>query len=435
MEAFTLARTPRVAFGSGALAELPRMLGARSVERVLLIVSRSALADVDTRTGLLRALDAAGVRVTVGRYDLLPGEGDPFEAPRGPVREASPDIVDAHARAFAEAAGASVTRDRHACPAVVAIGGGSAIDTGKAIAAVIGEAYASGEARPGRRIDEAGSLPSIVELLEGVGSRTPSGRTLPFFAVPTTAGTGSEATMNAVLARVGGHGFKKSLRHENFVPEVAIIDPALHLSCPRAVTAASGLDAITQLLEAYVARTATPVTDALALDGLAAAGRSFLAAVERGESDLDARAAMAYAAYLSGVCLATAGLGTVHGLAGAAGAYSDVPHGVFCGKLLPLVVERTAGAVSRRRDALGILGKYAAAGRALSGRSTGSLEDQVQLLVSRLHEFARVSALPGLSTFGFDGDLVRRVAGEGNNKANPYEFSEAERVGLLESCL
>lgn len=409
MQRFTATRTPRLLFGNGRLAELPGVLAQHSASRVLLVVSRSALADAETRDGLLTALSEADITVSVARYDRVPDDNDPFAAPRGPYREASPDVVDALAGSSSEAGGGTPQ-------AVVAIGGGSAIDTGKAVAVAVCERG------------------SITDVLEGVGTRPPRGESLPFVAVPTTAGTGSEATKNAVLSRPGPDGFKKSLRHENFVPDVALIDPSLHLSCPRRVTAASGLDAITQLLEAYVSTAASSFTDALALDGLAAAGRGFLRAVERGDSDLEARADMAYAAYLSGVCLANAGLGTVHGLAGAAGAVTDVPHGVFCARLLPLVVERTVHAVSGRRDALGVLGKYAAAGRAISGRSTGTLEDQIQMLVARLNEFARVGALPALGEYGFDDETVEKVARAGGNKANPYEFSVEERMGLLAAC-
>lgn len=406
MQSFTATRTPRLLFGNGRLAELPAVLAEHSATRVVLLVSRSALAESATRDGLLAALAEAGIDASVARYDRLPDGDDPFTAPRGRFGEASPDVVDALAAAH-----------RASPPhAIVAIGGGSAIDTGKALGAALCE---SG---------------SVVEVLEGVGTRAPTGASLPVVAVPTTAGTGSEATKNAVLSRPGDDGFKKSLRHDNFVPDVALVDPALHLSCPRRVTAASGLDAITQLLEAYVSSGASPFTDALALDGLSAAGRSFLRVVERGESDLEARTGMAYAAYLSGVCLANAGLGTVHGLAGAAGAATDVPHGVFCGRLLPHAVERTVHAVSGRREALGILGKYAAAGRALSGRSSGALEDDIQILVARLNEFARVGGLPGLGEYGFDDETVERVARTGGNKANPYEFSVEERMGLLAAC-
>ena len=291
---------------------------------------------------------------------------------------------------------------------MVAIGGGSALDTGKALSAAFVE--------PG----------SIVDYLEGVGKEAPSGRSLPFVAVPTTAGTGSEATKNAVLSRVGPDGFKKSLRHDNYIPDVAIIDPLLQLGCPAKLTAASGLDAITQLLEALVSTGASPLTDALALDGLAAAGRGFLRAVERGQTDVDARADMAYAAYLSGVCLANAGLGTVHGLAGAAGAATSVPHGLFCGVMLPIVVQRTADALARRRDALAALGKYAAAGSALTGRTGGSLEDRIAALVARIAEFVRVGNVGSLSGWGFDQATIVRVAEESGNKNNPYRFSAEE---------
>lgn len=407
MQRFVVARTPRLLFGEERIRELGSLLAGWGLERVVVVMSRSALADPSDRDGVRTLLREAGVTARFFRYDRLPDGDDPFEAERGPFMEASPDVVDAIAR--------DVTR---AMPdGVVAIGGGSAIDTGKALSAALAE--------PG----------PIADYLEGVGSKRPDGRKLPFVAVPTTAGTGSEATKNAVLSRPGPDGFKKSLRHENFVPDAAIVDPLLHLSCPRTLTASSGLDAVTQLLEAYVSTGASPVTDALALDGLAAAGRSFLRAVERGGQDADARSGMAYAAYLSGVCLANAGLGTVHGLAGPAGGLAAVPHGVFCGKLLPVVSRRTVDALQGRRDALGVLGKYAAAGRALSGRTTGSLEDQIQMLVDRLTEFARVGGLPGLASYGIGGDEARTIAAQGGNKANPYSFSEEERLALVTEAL
>ena len=406
MERFEVSRTPDLVFGAGAITKLGdrlRMLGARSVA---VVASASVASEPETREGIVRSIDESGIRSTFVRYDALPGSLDPYQAVHGAYAEASPDVVDAIVAAAAEPP-----------DAVVAIGGGSAIDTGKALSVAF--------------LEDG----SIVDYLEGVGDREPSGRKLPFVAVPTTAGTGSEATKNAVLSRPGPAGFKKSLRHDRFVPDVALIDPLLQLTCGRTQTAASGLDAITQLLEAYISTRANPVTDALALDGLAAAGRSFLPAVERGGIDPDSRAGMAYAAYLSGVCLANAGLGTVHGLAGPAGALSSVPHGVFCGTLLPHVVDRIVAAIAGRRDALGVLGKLAAAGRALSGRSTGSLEDQIRTLTDRLVELVRVAALPGLSSYGIDARLARRIAEAGDNKQSPCQFDVEERVALMMHAL
>lgn len=353
--------------------------------------------------------------IVARRYDLFPEGGHPdasptlgdlWQAGRGEIPEASSAVVDA-----------IVDSVRTAVDAVVAIGGGSALDTGKAVSAML--------ATDG----------SVEEYLEGVGTRTPPGAKVPFVAVPTTAGTGSEATKNAVLSRVGDGGYKKSLRHDAYVPDVAIVDPQLTLSCPRALTAASGLDAITQLIESYVSRDASPFTDTLALDGLAAAGRAFRRCVERGDADLEAREQMAYAAYLSGICLANAGVGTVHGLAGAAGAVVPVPHGAFCGLLLPGATAVGIERLRRQRDSLGALAKYAAAGVALTGgpaaRPTGSLEERLEALVRVLTDFAALSSLAPLRSYGLAEDGLAEIARAGGNKANPYEFTVEEREELL----
>jgi alcohol dehydrogenase class IV len=406
MQSFTFTRTPHFVFGPEKITSLAAALASRGFERIVVVFSLSVLSDDETREGLERMYADAGIRADHVRYDRLPDGSDPFTASRGEYSEASPDVVDAIARRVASAGP----------DAVVAIGGGSAIDTGKALSVALAE---------------RAEVASITELLEGVGTRAPSGRKLPFIAVPTTAGTGSEATKNAVLSRVGQDGFKKSLRHDNFVPDLALIDPLLQLSCPREHTAASGLDAITQLIEAYVSTGASPLSDALAYDGLVAAGRSFVRAVERGDTDVDARAGMSYAAFLSGVCLANAGLGTVHGLAGPAGALTNVPHGVFCGTLLPVVVDRTVDALSRRSDATAALGKFAGAGRALTGMTSGSLEEQVNALVARLTEYARVAGLPSLGSYGIDSATAKRIAAQGGNKTNPHAFTTDELAELI----
>lgn len=413
MQRFALTRFPDLIFGGGEITRLPEALRSRAARSVLVVFSRSVFQDREVREGVVGLLDQAGARAEFARYDLLPGKDDtsaPFDAPRGSVAEASPDVVDGIARDW-------FRRSQAPPDLVIAIGGGSAIDTGKAVSVACTEEG------------------SIEELLEGVGTRAPLGTRTPFVAIPTTAGTGSEATKNAVLSRPGPQGFKKSLRHDNFVPDLALIDPTLHLTTPHGVTAATGLDAITQLLEAYVSTQATPVTDALALDGIAAAGRSFSRAVERGDSDPEARAGMAYAAYLSGVCLANAGLGTVHGLAGAAGARLAVPHGAFCGLLLPVVTRSTVAALRSERNPLGALAKYAAAGRALTGRSTGTMELQIDALLARLEEFVRVGKLRRLEDYGLTHDLSVEIAAHGGNKANPYKFSQTQLAELLTEAL
>jgi alcohol dehydrogenase len=414
MRPFSMARVGELHFGAGALAEIPVLLSIRGWTTAVVVISRSALADSETREGFLSALGDAGVQTRAYRYDRKPDGDDPFTAARGEHAEASPDVVDAIVAADRSAVDRG---DFKPAQVVIAIGGGSAVDTGKAVSAAF--------CHDG----------SIADYLEGVGTRSPSGDKLPFLAVPTTAGTGSEATKNAVLCRPGDSGFKKSLRHDSFVPDVAVIDPQLQLRCPAEVTGASGMDAIAQLLESYLSTGATPLTDAYALDGLAAAGRSFVRAVQRGDTDLDARAGMAYAAYLSGLCLANAALGVVHGMASPAGAFTTVPHGVFCGALLPEATDMLVSRLVSRRDGMASLVKLATAGRVLAASNAGSLEANIQLLIDRLRQFRTAGSVPGLAAYGFTPEVIRRIAEQGNNKASPVEFGLDERVELLERCL
>ena len=184
---------------------------------------------------------------------------------------------------------------------VLSTGGGSVIDAGKAVSAML-------------RVEG-----SVAEYLEDVGTRKHPGTKVPFVAVPTTAGTGCEATRNAVLSRVGPDGFKKSLRHDNFLPDAAVVDPVLTLSCPPDITAACGLDALTQLLESFVSTKASVLTDVLALSGLEHIGNSLVPACTNSGQDIDMRANLSYAALMSGITLTSAGLGTVHGFASSIG--------------------------------------------------------------------------------------------------------------------
>jgi alcohol dehydrogenase len=202
-----------------------------------------------------------------------------------------------------------------------------------------------------------------------VGPEKPyQGPALPFIAVPTTAGTGSEATKNAVLNVRGPNGFKKSFRHELLVPEYALLDPDLLASCPRPQIAANAMDALTQLLESYVSIKANPFTDALAESGLNAVREGLLAWYEGGDQAAAGRSRMAYAALLSGVCLAQTGLGSVHGLASPLGAFFPIPHGAVCGTLVGAATRVNLTALRERDPNHPSWGKYARAGEILHGR-------------------------------------------------------------------
>jgi alcohol dehydrogenase len=269
-----------------------------------------------------------------------------------------------------------------------------------------------------------------------VGKGLPyTGPSLPFIAVPTTAGTGSEATKNAVLSRRGPDGYKKSFRHDTLVAKVALIDPALLESCPPALIAAQGMDAFTQLLESYLSLRANPVTDALAWSGLEAFHRGFFAAWRGGpgEEARQGRAAMAYAALLSGVTLAQVGLGSVHGLAQPLGSLFPIPHGVACGTTVAAATAANMRALRARPSGGDALARYAAVGRLLTGEALPEAE-ACDALVATLEQWSERLALPRLGHYGITAaDLPRIVAASRNNsmKTNPIALTDDEVASIV----
>ena len=231
---------------------------------------------------------------------------------------------------------------------VVSIGGGSVIDAGKALSAML-------------PLDEP-----VKEYLEGVGTRKHPGTKIPFIAVPTTAGTGSETTGNSVLSETGPEGYKRSLRHENFIPDIALVDPELTLSCTSLQTAISGMDAFTQLLESFLSTRCNNLTDALALEGILHVRNSLKTAVSAGD-DPEARAGMSYASMLSGIAITNAGLGLVHGFASSIGGRKDIPHGVICGTLMGIVNRAIIERLLKEGKDPAALEKYIRLGKLLSG--------------------------------------------------------------------
>lgn len=386
VESFSFARTPELHFGPGTFARLPELI-ARFGTRLLLVTGNSSLQRSPAWPQLTGELKTNGFD-----FSVISVPGEP-----------TPELVDTTVRRYQAAE----------YELVVAIGGGSVIDAGKAIAAMLPHDN------------------SVVAHLEGLpGFQPHNGITLPVIAVPTTAGTGSEATKNAVLAKPGE--YKRSLRHDNFVPAVAVIDPELSLTCPPAITAACGLDALTQLLEGLVARGASPLSDALAMSGIVRCAAYLIPAATAGADNLEARAGMAYAAYLSGLVLANAGLGVIHGLAGPLGAKFPVPHGIACGVLLPPAFAVTVKALRARAPQASALAKCAQAGALLSG---GRGKPSPELLVEQLHRLAALLNLPKLGHFGVRAEHIPALVAQAGQKTHPVQLLPDEISALLYAAL
>jgi alcohol dehydrogenase class IV len=363
-----------------------------------------------------RAAELAGLVPTLGSRVLLCTGSDPDRhrhllgdvEPVAVVRVTREPLVD-DARAALDAARAA------GADAVVAIGGGSVLDLGKAIAVLLGN----------------GTDP--LDHLEVIGRGLPVERpAVPFVAVPTTAGTGAEATANAVLGSPE-HGRKASIRSPHLLAAVALVDPLLTLGCPPAVTASSGLDALTQCLEPFVSPKATPPTDAVATDGLRRGARSLRLAYEHGD-DRAAREDMALCSLFGGIALANAKLGAVHGVAGVVGGMVDAAHGAVCAALLAPVVEANVRALHERDPGSPALDRYAGVARLLTRDVGASVEDGV----AWLRETVTALQVPSLGEVGLTPDRYAEVAEKSvrssSMQGNPVALSGDELVAVLEAA-
>ena len=314
-------------------------------------------------------------------------------------------------------AGVAAARE-YGADVVVAVGGGSVIDAGKAVAMLLGN----------------GGDP--LDYLEVIGSgRAITRPAVPCVAVPTTAGTGAEVTANAVLA-APEHRLKASLRSPLMIPRVALVDPQLTVSCPPPVTAASGLDALTQCLEPLVSPRATPLTDGLAREGLRRAAAGLRAAHADG-GDLAARTDMATCALLGGMALANAKLGAVHGLAGVIGGMADVPHGMACAALLAPVIDANVRALRSRPGPGGspALDRYAEAARLLTGDPAASIAEGVAWIRQTLG----LLVVPGLAAFGIgarDADeIAAKALTSSSMQGNPVTLDPGDLKAILRQAL
>src|ERR1035437_1701588 len=302
-----------------------------------------------------------------------------------------------------------------ACDVVVALGGGSAIDAGKPM--------------PG--VAPKGGEP--LDFLEVVGKgRAIEVAPLPFLAVPTTAGTGSEVTRNAVLASVE-HGVKASLRSPMMLPRVALVDPELTYTLPPAVTANTGLDALTQLIEPYVSARANPMADALCVEGIRRAAGA-LGRVYRDGMDCEARRDMALASLFGGLALANAGLGVIHGFAAPLGGSWNAPHGALCAALLPHGMAANVAALRARAPLHPPLERYAAIARLLTGRKEATAEDGVEWVRALCADLN----VPALRAWGIaQTDLpavVEKAARASSMHANPLQLTGEEMLAVLSAA-
>jgi len=385
---FFFASTPHIHFGTGSRSKLPTLLKNYG-NRVLLVTGGKSFDALpmcqQLRSELQSQFELHHIRVT----------GEP-----------SPQLVDE-----------AVAEYRHlSVDCVLSIGGGSAVDAGKAIAGLL----------PGGD--------AVMDYLEGVGAgKTYVGPSTPFIAVPTTAGTGGETSKNAVLSVIGPDGFKKSFRDDMLVPDHIILDPELTLSCPPDVTAACGMDAFTQLLESFVSCKSNPMTHALCLSGLECIKTGLVKAFRDGY-DLGARSDMLYASSISGLTLANAGLGSVHGLASPLGAFFPIPHGVACATILYEAAKLNIQAMNEREPDNGALLRYAEAGRLMAGDP--GLKDAAAraALLSLLKSWIEELEIPLLSAYGVgEADIpriIKHISG-GSMSGNPIVLHQNELEALI----
>jgi alcohol dehydrogenase class IV len=382
---FEFATATRIVFGPGTLIEVGPIAAAMG-RRALVVTGRT----VTRATPLLEALSAQGIDAVT--YSVA---GEPtVEIARQGTRRAR----------------------NMGCDLVIGFGGGSAIDTGKAIAALLTN----------------GGDP--LDYLEVIGGGEPITQpAVPCIAIPTTAGTGAEVTRNAVLASPD-HRVKVSLRSPLMLPRLALVDPELTHSLPPSVTASTGLDALTQVIEPYVSNRANPMTDALCRQGMHRAARSLRRAFEQG-NDAAAREDMAIASLFGGLALANAKLGAVHGFAGPTGGMFHAPHGVICGRLLPFVVAINVRALQERDPESKALRRYDQVAQILTGRLDATADDGV----AWVQELGHALQVPPLSSLGVtEGDfpaLIEKASRASSMKGNPIMLTPDELQEILVRAL
>jgi alcohol dehydrogenase class IV len=382
---FEFATATRIIFGAGTLAEIGT--AAASFGQRALVVTR---ADQSSADPLLDLLSSAGIDTITYAADGEPTINAVLEGVRR-AREGRCDLV-------------------------IGFGGGSVIDMGKAVAALI--------TNPGDPLD----------YLEVIGrGQALTQPPLPYIAMPTTAGTGSEVTRNAVLGSPE-HRVKVSLRSPLMLPKIALVDPELTYNLPPEITAYTGLDALTQVIEPFVCNQPAPLTDAICREGIRRASYALLRAYEHG-GDTAAREDMALVSLSGGLALANARLGAVHGFAGPFGGMFDAPHGAVCAALLPHVITANIAALKTRQPDSAALKRYDEVAQLLTGDRTATAADGAEWI----GELCEMLHVPGLSAYGVTkadlADLIEKSARSSSMKGNPIALTPDEMRGILTQAL
>jgi alcohol dehydrogenase len=388
ISSFSISGIPKIVFGAGSFADLHKVI--RSYGRnALIIIGGESFKQSGRLETLTSQLEQSKVK-----YHTVSVHGEPTS-----------DSVD------------DITLEYRKVPVnvVVAIGGGSVIDCGKAVAAMLAEEG------------------SVKEYLEGVGTKKPSGAKAPFIAVPTTAGTGSEATKNAVISYLR-EGYKKSLRHDAYMPDVAVVDPELTTTAPKHITIACGFDAITQLIESHTSLRANVFTDSLALKAISYASHSLLPICIDHSDDIFLRGKMSYAALVSGIALSHAGLGSVHGIVGPLGGIVNVPHGVACAKLLFPVMTRVVKKIIDEKN-FTAQKRFADIGRLFTDDTGNDDIFYCGLFLGVLRNWTEILPLPAFSHYGMTKTDIEKIISLADNKNSPAELTKDEMGIILNDLL
>ncbi len=378
---FEFATADRIIFGNGTIARMGEI--AHGFGSKALIVTGSGSVGLDPVTSLLDRVNISWKIFRVGH---------------------EPDILTIQS-------GIALAQNEN-CKFLIGFGGGSALDSAKAIAAML--------ANPGTLMD-------YLEVI-GKGQKIPN-RAAPMIAIPTTAGTGTEVTRNAVISSPEHH-VKVSMRSPLMIPTVAIVDPELTYSMPSSVTASTGMDALTQVIEAYVSAKANPLTDAIAEEGIKRGARSLLAAYMDGQSTT-AREDMALTSLFGGLCLANAGLGAVHGFAGPIGGMFNAPHGAICASLLPYVMKYNVRVLQSMVGEGAFLDRFGQVAIWLTGDPDAGVGDGV----AWIENLARELNIPGLHEIGIEKsdfpEIIEKSKMSSSMQKNPVKLDET----ILEAIL